>query len=438
MESLYRSRSRLYNMAPLNNEDYIESLTSYIIRISYEHNVYPIYLINNILFPVLEKEFLMNSSERGGNRFYDGAKTLNSFNESALDMVDALKKLTNINNLHHTTLYGLKNIITSRGLFSGFIQWCPLCYVEQLKRNNQVYSPLVWFLQSVKTCSIHKCYLVQSCLACKKRIPILHRKSVNGFCPFCQIWLGSTCVEEASAKAVWKAKQIQELIIYKNERSFPDNNDQTVKNLNCLCLYLTAGNIEQFARLFSIPKTTMWDWCHNKVLIPLERLLEICYECGLILVEFYIKDISIPLFLDSNKIQQSLDLQSKQNKLLRNSHQHFQGENVATILDKYLDTPIKSMNDIALESGYSRRTLYKHFPEICKEISFKYKQNKEQQAYQKYIGNCRLITRSVEECIKNDIYPSRRRIEELIGKPALLREKRMKLHYKNELERSFL
>ena len=64
---------------------YMECLTSYLIRLSEVHKVYPSALLSYIVAPKLDKEFLINSVKRGGNRFYDGARTINTFEQNAVE-----------------------------------------------------------------------------------------------------------------------------------------------------------------------------------------------------------------------------------------------------------------------------------------------------------------------------------------------------------------
>ncbi|PEA52838.1 hypothetical protein CON64_21960 [Bacillus pseudomycoides] len=76
MGYIYSQRNQLYGLKPIGIETpYVESLTSYLIRLSEAHQVYPSSLISYVIAPILGKEFLINSATRGGNRFYDMVKT---------------------------------------------------------------------------------------------------------------------------------------------------------------------------------------------------------------------------------------------------------------------------------------------------------------------------------------------------------------------------
>jgi len=192
MRSIYSQRSQLYSLHPIGvKEAYIESLTSYLIRVSEAHQVYPSSLISYVIAPILNKEFFIYSTARGGNRFYDGAKTMNGFGSNARDMVGALEKLTKVQQLGILTFASIKEVIPLRYLLKNHLAWCPVCYEKQLNTGNAIYNLLLWSLEMVNTCSKHRCKLESECFLCHKKIPILHRKSQNGYCPYCNTWLGT-------------------------------------------------------------------------------------------------------------------------------------------------------------------------------------------------------------------------------------------------------
>lgn len=117
MRSIYSQRSQLYSLHPIGVEGaYIESLTSYLIRLSEAHQVYPSSLISYVIAPILDKEFLIKSATRGGNRFYDGAKTMNGFGNNALDMIDTLGRITKVEELGKLTLASIKEVVPLRYL----------------------------------------------------------------------------------------------------------------------------------------------------------------------------------------------------------------------------------------------------------------------------------------------------------------------------------
>ncbi|PES89570.1 hypothetical protein CN959_20845 [Bacillus cereus] len=87
--------SKLYYLRPMKlGTFYVESLTSYISCLAEEHNISKGTLINKILVPNMDKEYLFKSAKHVGNRFYDGAKSINGYCKNTLDYLKVLGTLT--------------------------------------------------------------------------------------------------------------------------------------------------------------------------------------------------------------------------------------------------------------------------------------------------------------------------------------------------------
>ena len=88
-------RSRFYNLAPIGlRSSLVESLTSYICRLSYEHHVEVGTLIQRSIASVLDKHYIADSQSRGISSFLRSASSINSNGIIASDWVNALEALT--------------------------------------------------------------------------------------------------------------------------------------------------------------------------------------------------------------------------------------------------------------------------------------------------------------------------------------------------------
>ncbi|MRB36048.1 hypothetical protein GH861_23160 [Bacillus thuringiensis] len=433
----YSKRSQLYGVKPIGvGSPYIECLTSYLIRLSEVHKVYPSSLLSYIVAPVLNKEFLINSVKRGGNRFYDGARTINAFEQNAIDMVTVLENLTGVKHLDQLTLMGLKDVIPSRYLIKNHFSWCPSCYEEQMNNGEIHYNPLLWHLEVVKVCLKHKRRLETKCPSCSKKSPILHRKSQNGYCVYCNTWLG---IEKRSDQDLHNLDlnykitlMAEQFIEHKEKISILGNRQQIIKNLNYLVETYEQGNLQRFAKNLNLAKTTLWDWCKGKVLPPLPRIFEICSLFDISPVYFYTQDIS------TNKNLITLNVET----LLRNRGTReirFDCTKALSILREYASNSerIISMTELAKLIGYPKRTLYEHFPELCKIISAKNKEFIKRRTQQAYEDNCLIIDNCVEILGKHGVYPSRRKIEEIAHKPGLLKDKKLREYLNRLMQNKF-
>lgn len=122
---ILNQRSELYNIEPLGLETgMVESLSSYIVRLAYKHNLNVGDLVNKLIIPELNKDYLIKSAIYGGDSFFEGAKTINGCMDNSIDTVRVLELFTTRNDLSNLTLYRFKSffrlgtysMITYRGV----------------------------------------------------------------------------------------------------------------------------------------------------------------------------------------------------------------------------------------------------------------------------------------------------------------------------------
>ncbi|MFJ7832031.1 hypothetical protein ACIQXU_17635 [Peribacillus sp. NPDC097284] len=83
----FSNRTILYGVDPKGRGSiFIESLTSYLIRLAEVHLIKTVDLIAYEVVPLLDKDYLLYSSDRDGNRFYDGAHSLNGFGNNTISL----------------------------------------------------------------------------------------------------------------------------------------------------------------------------------------------------------------------------------------------------------------------------------------------------------------------------------------------------------------
>ena len=198
-------RSRLYCMEAIGmGTPMVESLTSYLCRLAAQHSVTPWMLVTRELAPLATTSALQYSEEKNPQKascsaFGRGASSsLISNGRTSADTADVLEKLTLRRGLSSLTMQFTDGILSSRDLVSAHQQWCPQCFQASLSAGKPVYLPLIWSLQHVKVCSVHKRELSSLCPHCERGHQPLARWLVPGYCPRCLNWLGS----DASPNAV--------------------------------------------------------------------------------------------------------------------------------------------------------------------------------------------------------------------------------------------
>lgn len=200
MESTIGPEScRLYPLRPCGlGTAFVESLTSYTIRLARAHNLMTWRLVVREFAPYFRRGSLLD--DRGHcDLFAKVGSSINGLAGLAAEAVDILKVLTGQNDLQNLTLLPIRNILSPRSSVRLRSAWCPKCFQELRDHNLEIYEPLLWHLKAVKLCPVHTGVLLrESCPHCLcKHFPI-ERDSTPGFCPKCQKWLGVDLVPEVS------------------------------------------------------------------------------------------------------------------------------------------------------------------------------------------------------------------------------------------------
>ncbi|OPD43728.1 hypothetical protein BVG00_21560 [Bacillus cereus] len=408
--------SVLYSMHPKEIKTWSsESLISYIIRLSKEHNIMVGTLISKLVAPLLNNNYVLNSSINGGNRFYDGVKSLNGFDKNAEEFIRVLELLTGRIDIKSTTLLEIKGLISPRGLLRNNLAWCSVCLEEW--GTDAVYYPLIWFFKDMKICVKHNCKLQDICSSCSTYVPILHRKSLIGYCPYCCNWLGTSKTKELECdKALFQAQELSTLLANRallarkySEKSISDVFLGLINNY-------TNGNSAEFARFVNISKVTLWDWVYGGRLPSLGKILDICYRINIPLIQFLIGSPKLDYKLNKKVEQKRAGEILKRRKI----NQHELQKRLEDFLLKRKELSLLKVSKIL---GYDRRVLTSNFPEICKLIV---NQHKEYCIQQKHNRNLKLIgdvDKAITYLQENEVYPSRREVEKFLNKPGLLHER---------------
>ncbi|PEX11646.1 hypothetical protein CN451_08225 [Priestia megaterium] len=418
--------SELYSLKPMKNDiGQYESLTSYICRLAEEHSLSVGVLMNKLVFPLMKVNYLINSSKNGGNRFYDGAKSINCYHANSINCAKTIQLLTLRDDLTNLTLIKIKDIVSTRNLLKDSLSWCPHC-LNDFRNSNKVYYPLTWYLKVSKFCLEHEVELVNACPHCSGKLPILHRKSTNGYCLLCTKWLGEMPIYiKKSINAEDKSinNNLEQLLSLDRE-----NTQKVSWALEYIMKEVSQGNIANFARLTNIPKVTMWDWIRGERLPDLNRLLSICYQLNLSIKQLLLepRNFKKEEMINYNKPVIAISEQRKRRDI-----------DVEKFKKRLMDfltsrNPI-SLSQVAKEMGYDRKVLYKHFPEECKKIVERFNRSCNSQAELRQDKISLQVKEAISKLKGEGIYPSRRKVEELLGKPGLLREQRIKQLWKEEV-----
>ncbi|HGE5802511.1 TPA: TniQ family protein [Bacillus thuringiensis] len=208
--------STLYSIEPRGlGTPYVESLTSYIARLAYEHSVTPGTLIRRLITSYLTVKHLKDNYMKGSISKY--TSTLCSIGTGSEDIISVLEMLTGRKDIIFTTLMSLKGLLYGENIISKYKKWCPKCLQEFRDKNDIVYELLIWQITSINHCSKHCCKLRTECHNCNKKLPSMYSKYIVGFCHYCNTWLGEKNKDETVCSISSEEKIMHEIFcgVYK-------------------------------------------------------------------------------------------------------------------------------------------------------------------------------------------------------------------------------
>lgn len=451
MLELYRNRtfacdesnrqvSKLYSLLPIGiGTVYVECLTSYIIRLAHAHCVFLGTIFNHELVPELKKQYLFNYTNKGGNGFFDRAYSVNGNDKNAYDFMCAIYKFTHREEIWNTNLLSLKGIISSRGILKKYLYWCPVCFDEWIQNNDQLYIPLIWNFRCVKVCTKHNTLLTSECPNCTKELPIFHRKSIIGYCPYCNEWLGNTyrTYEYQSKTDVdwnnWAEVNIGEILSLGLIERESITRGQVTIMLNALYNHFNCKKYEELATVFRICKSTMRDWLKGITYPSLDVLLLISFGLNIklldILSDSQFSSINISFGEFIKKIN-SVQVYWPEKEQI-----HHDTKLIGELLHRHLKEEVAaSVSSISRELHCDKKVLSNRFPQLYKLLvkKRKYYIEKNKVDRQKEIETA--IVYVIDELVDSGIYPSRRKVEALLKSNINVKEQFVKSVWKKKIE----
>jgi TniQ len=411
-------RSRLYSLTPLGlNGPLVESLTSYICRLAYEHHVEVGALIQYNIAPALGKRYIADDKSRSISSFLRHASPINGNGIMASDWVGALGALTLRPDLAFLTLLVGTDALSQRDLLQPVRQWCPKCYDVWRRQEALIYEPLLWSIKSITVCPEHSQQLERRCPHCSASLPWLTWHSRPGYCSACGKWLGKAGGQsQVAEKERYVAETVGDFLAYMPQLPLTIPREGFIQSLRNLIATITDANMTAFARSIGRPKASLWELVHGYFPPSLAFLLQLCYQFRLSLLQF---------LLGIGQIVPDESPVSQEQARMRDVRRPFDREKAQRALEDALadrqSAPL-SMREVAQRIGLPVRTIETHFPVQCREVSRRYAE------YRKPLGQLRKtrlrqrITEAARIVLVRGEKLTYQRVGSVVGEPGCFRE----------------
>lgn len=181
-----------------------------------------------------------------------------------------------------------------------------------------------------------------------------------------------------------------------------------------------GGNVSALARMLQVPRRSIRDWVKSVQVPQLDSLLRFCYLAQVSPLWLFGKGAA---GVDSARtgVIASSELKQKTKKHYRTFH----AEQVRSALEAGLLTEYDSpqpMSVVAKRLNYDQSFLCKHFPDLCRAISARFRAFRKkvrEERKQKILNEVRQTTYRV---YKQGLYPSQERVRLLLAKPGSIKE----------------
>ncbi len=358
-------RSEFYHLKPIGvGTPFVECLSGYAARLAQEHSVTP----NALLSEVIP---LANSLKMMTVNFGPFHRAINGLGVIASSFINALEALTMRQDLTWTTMTTWMNVLPHQSLIRAKRGWCPVCYETWRETCGVIYDPLLWTLEAITVCPLHKIFLITSCPNCEAHLLHFASRSRPGFCHRCKRWLGlsSTAISsdmllgsgEDASWQLWKAEVVGTLLASAPNVEAPAR-EEVARSLRYCIDNFSWGRVSHFASQFEVPLKRVQGWLRCERTPVLETLLKLTYRMNIPLLTFLCGSFE----KEGNSTKNSREIKT------RSSHPLTHDEVKEVLEVAVCSDPPEPLQAFVRFAGWSRGKLQNHFPTHCATILTRY------------------------------------------------------------------
>lgn len=280
---------------------YVESLSSYLMRLAESHSVRLGDLLRCVILPQMS---YLNIKNRRPHALLSKMPILNKCSEVTRELVSILQSQTLTQELSCTTLIPISNFFNVNNVLKDNRSWCPQCLHEAKTMKTAIYEPLIWNLSFMSTCTVHGSPLEDVCPRCGRTQYVLTFSSRPGYCSHCHTWLGHDDVKAARYPREPKNNKSIIDFLARIQTMEPDVNRRILnKNLSWLLAKVIADSPKVFNNktLFNLQR-----WCTTSTKPNLVLFVDLCNRHNISVSDMMTIDIEASLGAHQNNSIESL------------------------------------------------------------------------------------------------------------------------------------
>jgi AraC-like DNA-binding protein len=278
--------SLLYTLRPRGlGTPYVESLSSYVVRLAEAH-VVPVWrLILHVRSQVC--------SERLSRPSMRYAYPANGLGKGAEILRQSFEAATGHGDLRPLTLSALEGSVSKLDIFRTTEAWCPSCLEQWRTEGVSVYSPLLWAVRVVEMCPAHAFPLVNRCPHCHSQFTPLRVGARPGYCSICSHWLGTFEVPlpkdslDEQPYHLWSSMAVGQVLAAMPDLQRMETRVDLIRNLQ-RCLDQSPGATRRYlANLAGAADCAFNHWVSGRLKPTLDHLCRLSYQLKLPLLALF-------------------------------------------------------------------------------------------------------------------------------------------------------
>ena len=415
--------TRLYHVSPIGlGTPMVESLTGYIVRLAEAHCVSAGVLYWKEIRALADKGNIFTF--RVSNTDGYSTHTINGLGAPATDFVRALEALTGNRDLSSLTLLKWAGVLPGHSLLRRCRAWCESCLYAWREANQPIYEPLLWALQAVTVCPYHRRILHQGCPRCERQIGPLDSRSRRDHCSRCEQTLIPTATNPTSDSRVlpgdelewasWVASALGELLAAAPQITCPPGRDHLAQTIRVCVGKLCSRNASALARLMHVGRGAISRWQRGRSTPRLAHLLSMAYRLEISLLDLL---LGCPTFATSRGFVRAVPVEANagsQRPTTAYGRRVDRAEVSRTLHMALGETPPPSVEQVMRRLSHAGPTIYRHFPELCRQIARHYAEYRVKRAIARRVQAAEEVRRVAYELHAKGTGLTRRHIRPLL------------------------
>lgn len=412
-------RCYLFSIAPMGvGTLQQESLTSLLIRTAYAHSISPRELVGKV-FAVVEPSI---SKLAYSTFFIEYAGTINGLGRYAELFAATMEKLTGRVSLRHLTMLPWQGLFppNGQGLLARHPRWCPECLSELYLQGGEIGIPLIWSMEAVQRCPEHRLLLEERCPHCRRRQPFIPRYPNPIECDYCHRLLfpggsqdGSVAIQQSEFEG-WIVKAVGAMLSKQSELGFAPTVEDFRAFIDRQVQVNMGGNRAAFCRTIGLRDDALNGWINKCKRPSMSQFLKVCYGI----------QTDPDVVFSEGEMEARASLLMLTGPLKKRASCPRLSATRRAELEAFLlarlgaETP-PPVSAIARELGLTPHYLRYWFPDLCRQLTARYRAEARLQSAELCMRQVRRVKAIVTTLESAGVYPSFRKVNLLLRKEGM-------------------